>query len=105
MAADEDLACEQFAVALLDLEVDVRGRPARIRNRLDGPEPVATLGVRGETAVALEILVLLLLLRPAVGGVEVHRVGVALPDFDQGILDRLAARIQDATGQVSNLPD
>ena len=48
-----------------------------------------------EPAEALEVLVLLVLLAVAVAGVQVDAVGVALPDLDQGVADRVALGVED----------
>ena len=36
---------------------------------------------------------------------QVHAVGVALPDLDQGVLDRVALRVQDLAREVRDLAD
>src|SRR5262249_29983485 len=54
VAVDEKLGGEQLPAALLDLDVDVRRRPARVRHRLDGAEVVRPVGPGGEPAEPLE---------------------------------------------------
>src|SRR5436309_11597869 len=53
VAVDEQLAGEQVPAALLNLEVDVRRRPAGVRDRLDGAGEVLAAGAGREPAEAL----------------------------------------------------
>ena len=80
------------------------GRPG-IRDRLDRPEVVLAVRAGREPAEALEVLVLLIAGRAAVAGVQVHLVGVALPDLDGRIPHGAPGRAQDAAGQVRDLAD
>ena len=104
VALDVALGGEQLLPALLDLEVDVR-RAAGVRDRLDGAEVVLAGRAGQEPAEALEVLVLLVLLLVAVGRVQVDALGVALPDLDQGVADRVALGVEDPAGQVGDLAD
>src|SRR5262245_37693077 len=103
MPGDEKLAGEQFSLALLDLEVNMWGRPARVGDWLDGSETVGALRSSGESSEPLEVLILLGSLAAAVACVEVNGICVALPDFDDRIGNRLSARAQHAAGQVRDL--
>ena len=90
MAGDEELGGQQLAVALLDLDVNVRaGRPGygtglMVRKRYS---PFVSVVNRPKPWKFLSCLASL---PTAVGGVQVHRLGVALPDLDDGVVDRRA---------------
>ena len=91
-----------FLAALhFDREVNVPGAPG-IKHRLDGAEIVFAAGAGEEAAKALEVLVAR---RVSVAAVQIDAVVVHLPDFDQGVADGRAARIEDAAAQVGDLAD
>src|SRR6185369_17799913 len=71
----------------------------------DRAKIVFAAGAGEETAKALEVLVLFVLLVAAVAGVQVDALAVALPDFDEGVLHRAAAGVEDTAGQVRDLSD
>jgi hypothetical protein len=82
--------------------MDVR-RAAGIRHRLDRAEVVFAAGAGEESAVALEVAIATA--GVAAAGVQVDAVSVGLPDLDDRVADRLAARVEDAAGQVRDLAD
>src|ERR1051326_7177180 len=104
IALDVALGREQLLAALLDLVVDVR-RAAGVGDRLDRAEVIFTLAAREEPAKTLEVLVANVLLLGAVIGVQVHALGIALPDLDERVLHGIAFFVQDQTGQVRDVTD
>src|SRR6266550_2341089 len=76
VTGDKDLAGQQFAAALPDLEMDVRRRPAGVGDGLDGAEAVFTGGGGNEPSVPLEIPIPPGVIGNAVAAVEVNAVGV-----------------------------
>ena len=105
MSAHEQLCREQFVIALQHLHMNVRSRPTGIRHRLDCAEAELARLAGREVAEALKVLVLLTRLRPAVGRVQVHRVRVALPNFDRRIANRLPLGVENAPRQMRDLAD
>lgn len=101
MAIDVALCDELAFVRPLDLEVDMR-RAAGIGDGLHGAEIVFTVGAGHEATEALEIGVAL---GVAVGRMEVNPAAVDLPDFDNGVAEWAAIRIEYATAEVSYLTD
>src|SRR6185369_4665121 len=84
-----------------DLVMDMR-RAAGIGDGFDGAEIIFAGGSGQETAEPLEMTI------PGgmgVPGMEVNAIAVALPDFDEGVPDGIAAAIQDAAAQVSDFAD
>ena len=80
------------------------GRAAGVGDGLDRAEVVFAGRAGQEPAEALEVRVALVAALVAVG-VEVDAVGVALPDLDDGVADRVALGVEDAAGQVRDLAD
>ena len=76
------------------------GRAARIRHGLDGAEEIFAGRTGHKPAEALEVFILLVLV--AGPAVQIRAAIVALPDFDDGIANRLTARIEDAPAHVGH---
>ena len=89
LALDVTLRNQLLAAFHLDRVMNVRGA-SRIRHRLDGAEEILAGRAGEEASEALEIGIAFLAV--AAPGMEVGSVVVALPDFDQRIADRPAAR-------------
>src|SRR5262245_38280317 len=85
----------------MHLEVNVR-RTAGIGDGADGAERVAAGGVDLSAAIALEAAVVAGVMRGA--WMIVDAVGVALPDFQGGAMDDLAAAVQHAARYMRDLP-
>ncbi len=102
MAVDEYLRGEQLSLAFVDADMDMR-RAARIRHRFDGAEPVLAVRRGRERAVPLEIHI-----PPAaaaVSRVHLNPLAIDLPDFNGGVLDRLAAYAEHSAGKMRDLSD
>src|SRR5688572_29442910 len=98
MADDAHLRGEYALAVLADGVVDVRRAELpgqRVRDWPDRPEDVVARRVRKIPAVSLEVGVLL---RVAPLRVDVGLAGVALPDLDHRIADRLA-RLRQQTAR------
>src|SRR5262245_55506501 len=85
--------------AFFDLDVNVR-RPAGIRHWLDGAKAILALRSGGELPEALEVCV-----ASVAALLKVHTLAVALPDFNDGVVDRLPAEAEHPAGQVRDLAD
>jgi MFS transporter, PPP family, 3-phenylpropionic acid transporter len=96
-----ELGGQRAAAARRDPHVDVRRAP-RIGDRPDGAEVKAAIGLGHGAAVALEVRVALG--HRAAGRVVIDGVGVALPDLDLGLRDRVAATVEHAAGEVKRTP-
>src|SRR5205085_5824296 len=79
MPPNQQLSGDEFAPALLHLEVNVRPRSSGVGDWLNGTEAILSRRTRLELTEPLEILILLPRLRDAVGRVEIDLIGVALP--------------------------
>ncbi|MDT4855432.1 hypothetical protein FQZ97_897850 [compost metagenome] len=78
-------------------KMDMRGA-RRVGHRTNGSEAVAAIAGRLEAAIALEIGV-----APgpvAATAVQVDAIGIDLPDFHQGVLQRVAAGIENLPVQL-----
>ena len=103
MPFDVELSC-QYAFAMRAYgDMNVR-RTTGVGHWLDGPKIVLTFRIREKSTVALEVLVLI----GSVGripGVDLYSIIVHLPDFDEGIANRIAFQVQDTTRKLSDFPD
>jgi hypothetical protein len=103
VALDETFGRQQLLVPLPDSRVNVRRRAASVRDRLDRPEVVFAGRAREEAAVSLEIRVELFV---ALGVLlEIGPIPIALPDFDDGIAERVALGVEEPAAQVCDLAD
>ncbi len=98
---DIALRGEELLGPLLDLVVNV-GRAAGIRHGLDRAEVVFAGRAGQEAAESLKIPVALsAVVAPRV---QIGAIVVALPDLDDGVADRFAARIEDLAREMRNRP-
>ena len=79
--------------------MDVR-RAAGIGDRLQRPEPVPAVGPGQHPSVALEGLVATL--ATGLAGMIVETLRVALPDLDQGAVERPAAEVEHPTLEMQH---
>ena len=101
MALDVELSREQFLRATPDFEMD--GRSARdIRHGLDRSEQALTRRPGEETPKTLEMMILFGAVR-RVAGVQVNAIGVAPPDFDEGIANRISPGIKNPPAHPRDL--
>ena len=92
-------------VRRVHLEVDVR-RAARIGNGPDRAEAVVALRIRRHAPAALEARIALAFGEPArVARMAIDAVGIALPDLDLRITDRLASGVQNFSRNVRDMAE
>src|SRR5882762_7061297 len=97
---------DQTVALARNVEMNMRGPhpgvgASRIRSRLDGLDPVAPFRIGGYDREALEIGIQRR--RIMVTRVRVAPVGIGLPDFHAGALDRLAIGVYDPPRQMDHL--
>lgn len=105
VTSNKQLRREEFPIALLDLVVNVGARSTRIRNRLDRAKAILSGGCRLELPKALKVLVLLTGFRPTVASVQIHRVGIALPDLNGDAFGGLPFGVQHPADEMRDFPD
>ena len=99
-ALDEQLRVPRLLALAPDLEMDVRRAAARITHGLDGAEIILASRSCQESPKALEIRVVLGLLR-AVGQINAHAID--LPNLDGGVANWAAAGVNQAAAHVRDL--
>ena len=73
----------------------------RVSHWLDSTKVISAFPIRAKTSIALEVFILVLLIVRAT--VNVDRIIINLPDFHQGIGDRLATEDTHTACEVSDL--
>jgi hypothetical protein len=103
VSLDVALRGEFFFPLQLDGEVNVRGQATGVLYGLDRAEKVFA-GRAGQKA-AEPLKVGVSFIPVAAAGMEIGGVVVDLPDFDQGVPERVATAVKDAPAQIGDLAD